>query len=132
MSQIKLEVAIDVTNPVQVEALNIFLKVLGNNAQTADAPVKTIPASKAATKKVEEIKVEAPEVVSPAAEAAQEEAPKEDSTIKIEEVRALLSKKVANHRDAIKNKLTELGANNVTSLDKKHYQAFTDFLNSLS
>lgn len=135
MSQVKLELVIDASNPSQVEALNSFLRVLGGNVSaTQEAPVKNIFAEKnqkAAAKKVEDVKVEAPQDVSPAAEATKEETTKE-SGIKIEDVRALLSKKVANHRDAIKEKLTALDANNVTSLDKKHYQAFNDFLNSLS
>ena len=55
----------------------------------------------------------------------------EEQKIKIESVRALLAKKVESHRTEIKNKLTELGANNVSSLDEKHYPDFVDFLNGL-
>jgi len=51
--------------------------------------------------------------------------------IKIEDIRALLAKKVTAHRADIKAELTRLGANNVTSLDPERYQEFMDFLNGL-
>lgn len=50
----------------------------------------------------------------------------------IEEVRALLAQKVADHRQEIKNKLTTLGAPNVTNLDPAKYTEFADYLKSLS
>lgn len=51
--------------------------------------------------------------------------------ISIEDVREALSKKVANHRSEIKEKLTELGAPSVTKLDKSKYSEMLNFLNSL-
>jgi len=51
--------------------------------------------------------------------------------IKIEDIRALLAKKVTAHRGDIKAELTRLEANNVTSLDPEKYQEFMDFLNGL-
>lgn len=53
------------------------------------------------------------------------------STISIESVRAVLATKVNDHREAIKNKLNELGAPSVTKLDPSKYQEMYDFLNSL-
>lgn len=53
------------------------------------------------------------------------------SEVKIEDVRALLAKKVGSFRSEIKAKLTELEAKNVTNLDKSKYGEFVDFLNSL-
>jgi len=53
------------------------------------------------------------------------------STITIESVRAVLATKVNDHREAIKNKLNELGAPSVTKLDPSKYQEMYDFLNSL-
>lgn len=68
-------------------------------------------------------------------EEVEEEKPKETkggkSDIGITEVRALLAEKVGNHRDLIKNKLTELGASSVTTLEESKYQDFFDFLNFL-
>lgn len=49
----------------------------------------------------------------------------------IEEVRALLAQKVADHRQEIKNKLTSLGAPNVTNLDPAKYIEFANFLKAL-
>lgn len=53
------------------------------------------------------------------------------STISIESVRAVLATKVNDHREAIKNKLNELGAPSVTKLDPSKYQEMYDFLSSL-
>lgn len=49
----------------------------------------------------------------------------------IEDVRGLLAKKVNDHRDAIKQKLTELGAPSVTKLDPSKYDEMYNFLNTL-
>lgn len=49
----------------------------------------------------------------------------------IEDVRAELAKKVNDHRDAIKNKLTELGAPSVTKLDPSKYDEMYNFLAAL-
>jgi hypothetical protein len=43
----------------------------------------------------------------------------------------MLAKKVDAHRAAIKAKLTEFGAGNVTSLKEENYQAMMDFLTAL-
>lgn len=68
-------------------------------------------------------------------ETAEEEKPKktegDKSDIGITEVRALLAEKVGDHRDLIKNKLTELGASSVTTLEESKYKAFHDFLDYL-
>lgn len=136
MNLVKIEVQIDPTNPKDVEALNVFLSTIGSDGTPVEKSKKP---TRQLAKKVEDVEVKDAEVVdneTPASQGAGEEAPKEESTkevsIKIEDVRALLSKKVANNRETIKAKLTELGANNVTSLDKSHYASFVEFLNSLS
>ena len=49
----------------------------------------------------------------------------------IEDVRKLLAQKVNEHRDAIKQKLNELGAPSVTKLDPTKYDEMYNFLNSL-
>src|SRR5574343_783510 len=55
----------------------------------------------------------------------------DESEIKISDLRTLLSKKVDEHRDDIKAKLTELGAKNVTTLDESKYEEFFNFLKGL-
>ena len=49
----------------------------------------------------------------------------------IEDVRAMLAKKVNEHRDVIKQKLNELGAPSVTKLGPAKYDEMYNFLESL-
>lgn len=49
----------------------------------------------------------------------------------IEDVRAMLAKKVNEHRGVIKQKLNELGAPSVTKLDPAKYDEMFNFLESL-
>lgn len=51
--------------------------------------------------------------------------------ITIHELRAALLDKVNDHRAKIKEKLTELGAENVTTLDKSKYEELFNYLKSL-
>ena len=52
--------------------------------------------------------------------------------VSIQDIRTLLASKVDNHREAIRAKLTELGARNVTGLDARNYDAFYEFLKNLA
>lgn len=52
--------------------------------------------------------------------------------VSIQEIRTLLASKVDNNREAIRAKLTELGAKNVTGLDSRNYDSFYEFLNDLA
>lgn len=49
----------------------------------------------------------------------------------IEDVRAMLANKVNEHRDVIKQKLSELGSPSVTKLDPAKYDEMFNFLESL-
>ena len=55
-----------------------------------------------------------------------------DPAVSIQDIRALLASKVDNHREAIRAKLTELGAKNVTGLDARNYDSFYEFLKDLA
>ena len=55
-----------------------------------------------------------------------------DPAVSIQDIRTLLASKVDNHREAIRAKLTELGARNVTGLDARNYDAFYGFLKDLA
>jgi hypothetical protein len=68
---------------------------------------------------------------APAAKPESKPANTASDNISIEDVREALSKKVATHRNEIKEKLTELGAPSVTKLDKSKYSEMFNFLNSL-
>ena len=103
--------------------------------QVADKPKKQT-ASKPKTEKVEEEPQAQPKVEEvaeeiPAAEEKAVESTNNESGIKISDLRTLLSKKVDDHRDGIKAKLTELGAKNVTTLDESKYEEFHTFLKDL-
>lgn len=55
-----------------------------------------------------------------------------DPAVSIQDIRTLLVSKVDNHREAIRTKLTELGAKNVTGLDARNYDVFYEFLKDLA
>ena len=55
-----------------------------------------------------------------------------DPAVSIQDIRTLLANKVDNHREAIRAKLTELGAKNVTGLDARNYDSFYEFLKDLA
>ena len=55
-----------------------------------------------------------------------------DPAVSIQDIRTLLASKVDNHREAIRAKLTELGARNVTGLDARNYDSFYEFLKDLA
>lgn len=55
-----------------------------------------------------------------------------DPAVSIQDIRTLLASKVDNHREAIRAKLTEQGARNVTGLDARNYDAFYEFLKDLA
>lgn len=139
MSKIKFEVEIDATNGQHVLAVTNFLQAIGNTAEAATPAPKQETAK--ATNKTAELpkKEKAKTEEAPKQEAKKEEAPKQEAPkkekasggIEITEVRAILAKKVGDHRTEIKNELTKLGASSVSTLDAEHYQAFADFLNSL-
>ena len=134
MTQIEVKVVIDVQDQRQVEALNNLVAALaGDQAPQiiAQAPEKAV-APKQEKPKAEKPKVDPKKETKQEEPAPQEETQEDDAPeIKIEEVRALLAKKVENNRSEIKTKLTALGAPNVTALAKDKYPEFVDFLNDL-
>lgn len=111
--KIKFEVIIESGDQKHVKAMNAFMKAVSDTA-TAE-PEEKKPAGK---KPKEEKPAEAPE-------------PAEETTITVKDLRALISKKVEEHRKEIKAKLEELGANNVSSLEEDDYEEFMEFLNDL-
>lgn len=127
--------------PEELKLTADYLKGLANlsvdrvQEQIADKPKKQT-ASKPKTEKVEaqpqtQPKVEEVAEEKPAVEEKVEETASNTPEIKISDLRTLLSKKVDDHRDDIKAKLTELGAKNVTTLDESKYEEFYDFLKGL-
>jgi hypothetical protein len=128
MTQVEVKVLIDVQDPKQVQALNALFATLAGE----QVPQKNVQAPKQEKPKAEKPKTEpAKEEVAETKETPAEETKDDAPEVKIEEVRALLAKKVENNRSEIKTKLTALGAPNVTALAKDKYPEFVEFLNGL-
>ena len=128
MTQVEVKVLIDVQDQKQVQALNALFATLAGE----QVPQKNVQAPKQEKPKAEKPKTEpAKEEVAETKETPAEETKDDAPEVKIEEVRALLAKKVENNRSEIKTKLTALGAPNVTALAKDKYPEFVDFLNDL-
>ena len=128
MTQVEVKVLIDVQDQKQVQALNaLFSTLAGEQVPQKNVQAPKQEKSKAEKPKTEPAKKEGAETKETPAEETKDDAPE----IKIEDVRALLAKKVENHRSEIKAKLTALGAPNVTALAKDKYPEFVEFLNGL-
>lgn len=145
MNLAKIEIHVDVENPNQTEALRTFLNALGNQELAQGEPKAATVRRTKKLEKVEDLEVKEAEEVPAAVETEEVEEVEEvrqvqsfdapatqEAVINITEVRALLATKVGGHRDAIKDKLAELDAKNVTSLKVESYPDFIGFLNSLS
>lgn len=139
MSLVKIEASFDPSNPAQLTAAMNFLSAVGGNVipsgnqAPADEPNEETPAPK---KRAPRKKKAAEVAETPATEQPKEEtpAPKKETastTITLEDIRTLTSKKAKDHREEIKGKLTEWGVPNVVKIPEDKYQEFIDFLNSL-
>lgn len=138
MNQMEIKINFDASNPKNVEALNVFLKALSGESSEKEIPVvapevvEPKEVKKREKPKSEKAKVEEP--IEKQEEKPEVEEPKSESSeekITLDMIRPLLQSKVQLHRDAIKSKLSELGANNATSLEEEHYSEFYDFLTEL-
>ena len=65
------------------------------------------------------------------AEAIEVKEPETGSAPTLMQIRSLVAQKAGAHKDSIKSKLDELGAQNVSTLDAKHFQTIFDFLTEL-
>ncbi len=146
---VKVEVLVDTTNPEQLSALGAFLNTIGGvtipipteGPKTTDfipssqpeapaEPEAPKPARKRSPKPAPQPEAPA-EPQAPAAPAESEKPAEPAKEYTVEEVREKLKEKVSDHREAIKGKLTELGAPNVSSLDPSKYTEFVNFLEGL-
>lgn len=141
MVKVTIELSVDTQNAEQLKTLVDLLKNSNEVAQHPEQPwneqasgAEEQPGSKAPRKPRTQKPAESQtEVKNPEPEPEPEPMDKkpEEKAITIEQVRLLLASKVSNHRQGIKDKLTELGANNVTMLDPGKYQEFMDFMQNL-
>lgn len=130
--EIKFEANLEETQ--DLEMVRKICQAIGSNpvtVKTTDAKKpapaqdvkKPAPAQTPAPKKTEE-----PESMPMDANSSLGSAP----AVSIQDIRTLLASKVDNHREAIRAKLTELGAKNVTGLDARNYDEFYEFLKDLA
>jgi hypothetical protein len=124
----KIEVAFDPSNQEHIVALTAFLSVVGGNETTTSGPVVDIKVSEEEeVKPKKKAKKKAPKVEEEKAEEVDDSSP----DVSIEAIRELVTSKVKKHKAVIKEKLSELDAPNVTSLDEDHYDEFYAFLKEL-
>lgn len=132
--EIKFEANLE--EPQDLEMARKICQVIGSNPVT----VKTTDVKKPAP--AQDVKKPAPAPApAPAPRKTEEPEPMpmdansslgSDPAVSIQDIRTLLASKVDNHREAIRAKLTELGARNVTGLDVRNYDAFYEFLKDLA
>lgn len=132
--EIKFEANLEETQ--DLEMVRKICQVIGANPGT----VKTTDVKKSAP--AQDVKKLAPAPApAPAPKKTEEPEPMpmdansslgSDTAVSIQDIRTLLASKVDNHREAIRAKLTELGARNVTGLDARNYDAFYEFLKNLA
>lgn len=128
--EIRLEANLE--EPQDLEMVRKICQAIGSNPVT----VKTTDVKKPAP--AQDAKKPAP---APAPEKMGEPEPMpmdansslgSDPAVSIQDIRTLLASKVDNNREAIRAKLTELGAKNVTGLDPRNYDSFYGFLKNLA
>ena len=120
MSKIKL--ALDVVSDLKslAESIETLVHAMESNEVANEEPTKKKSKAKA---KVEETEIKEPEVEEAIIETPVEEATEEKQPT-LEEVRAAMADKSRDgHREAVKAIITKYGANNLSSLDPKHYAA---------
>lgn len=133
-AEIKFEANLE--GPQDLEMVRKICQVIGSNPVT----VKTTDVKKPAP--AQDVKKPAP-APAPAPVPKKTEEPEpmpmdansslgSDPAVSIQDIRTLLASKVDNHRETIRAKLTELGAKNVTGLDARNYDAFSEFLKDLA
>lgn len=132
--KISVEVSVNLSENTQKFLTSLFGNAIAPSAPAAPAskPAPTALAKPAPAKPTPQ--PAAPAQTQSAAEPAPSApaAPAASSASKsIEDVRAMLAKKVNEHRDVIKQKLNELGAPSVTKLDPAKYDEMFNFLESL-
>lgn len=125
--KISVEVSVNLSENTQ----NFIKSLFGGAMVTATTQTqKPAPAAPAQAPKPQ-APAAAPAPTKPAATPAPGAPAAQTASKSIEDVRKMLAQKVNEHRDAIKQKLNELGAPSVTKLDPSKYDEMYNFLESL-
>lgn len=144
MNTIQINLEIDPNNVAVTQALSNLILVMGGSeagkhvgiAKEIKA-VKETPLTKPEPAPLTVVKDEETESPESLSDTDTQETPADSDNdsdapvATLEQIREVLGKKVAEHRDAIKSELTKHGAKNVSVLDAKHYDEFFAFLNKL-
>lgn len=118
---VKLQLDIDLANAGQeVDQLKDFVRKLSEICGEQNTPAEAVKPSP------EKAPVPAGDVKEPSGGTSQK-----TPALTIAQVRAVLATKVEKHRGEIKDKLTKLGAANVSTLDPDKYEEFFKYLESL-
>lgn len=131
MNTININLEIDPANTKVAEALSNLILVMGgasagkhvNIAKEVKATFEAPTTAKTSVDPANPPAEEIPAIIEPEN--------RNDEGASLEEIREVLGKKVGEHREAIKAKLTELNAKNVTVLSTEHYVDFKAFLDKL-
>lgn len=117
---IRIEVEIDQTNPRHIEAASTFMRAIGEsyekNPSFEEGPNKPDP----------EPNKPDPKPNKPDPE------PEEEPGVTESDIRKVMAPIVKEHREALKSKLSELGASKLPDLDPKHYETFYNFVKELA
>lgn len=134
--KIEIKFEANLEEPQDLEMARKICQVIGSNPVTVKTTVKTTVVKNPAP--AQDVKKPA---TAPVPKKTEETEPMpmdansslgSDPAVSIQDIRTLLASKVDNHREAIRAKLTELGAKNVTGLDARNYDAFYEFLKDLA
>ena len=128
--KISVEVSVNLSENTQNFIKSLFSSAC-NQVSPAPAQSKEIAPAEVEQPKKPSAPAVAPVQTKPAAEPAPAAPAAPAASKSIEDVRGMLAKKVNDHRDAIKDKLTQLGAPSVTKLDPSKYDEMYNFLASL-
>ena len=136
--KISVEVSVNLSKNTQNFLTSLFAAGVPSGAQVAASVSKPAPSAPTALAEPAPAKP-TPQPAAPAqTQSAAGPAPSapaapaaSSASKSIEDVRGTLAKKVNEHRDAIKQKLNELGAPSVTKLDPAKYDEMYNFLESL-
>lgn len=140
--KISVEVSVNLSENTQKFLTSLFATGVPSGAQVAAsvskpapvAPAKPAPQPAPAPAPKPQAPAAAPAPTKPAATPAPGASAAQaasSASKSIEDVRAMLAKKVNEHRDVIKQKLIEFGAPSVTKLDPAKYDEMYNFLESL-
>lgn len=121
MQELKLSVSVNIDLTDNTKSfLQILFANLLNQEQPTERPVVAKPVAVEPAEK--------PVAAKPVKKKAQTDT---DGHVTLEDIRTAVIDKLNNHREQIKNKLTELGVQNVTKLKEDDYAEFFEFLKSL-